>query len=84
MYRRRSLRDKAERARTQKQIDTQWDRDVKPMYLKYVKPSAQLADIIVNNDRAQIITEPDKIPQINIVLTYIANYLGSQVNNPNP
>jgi uridine kinase len=70
MYRRRNKREKEERARTQEQIDCQWDCDVKPMYLKFVKPSSQYADIIVNNDRAQILNDPLKIPQINIVLTY--------------
>lgn len=75
MYRRRCKRDKKERHRTEEQINAQWDRDVKPMFLKYVKPSSSEANITINNDQEQILTNPYKIPQINILLTYIQTYV---------
>lgn len=75
MYRRRSIRDQKYRGRTQEQINKQWDRDVKPMHLKYVKPTESNANITINNDQNNILTNPDVIPQISIVLTYVKSFL---------
>jgi uridine kinase len=75
MYRRRSKRDQVERGRDQESIDTQWDTFVKPMHLQYVLPSKDRAEIVINNDRHQILDDPDSIVQIRIMVTYIDSYL---------
>lgn len=77
MYVRRCDRDIKERGRTLEQIKNQWNRDVKPMHLKYVYPSRQEAHIIINNDHDQILTNPTKIHQINMVIIYIENYINA-------
>jgi uridine kinase len=75
MYRRRSRRDQVERGRSLDSIDTQWDTFVKPMHLQYVLPSKDRAEIVINNDLHQILENPDKIPQIRIMVTYIDSHL---------
>lgn len=49
MYNRKCIRDKIKRNRSQEQIDIQWNRDVKKMYLKHIYPKKDIADIIINN-----------------------------------
>lgn len=82
MYRRRSTRDKKERGRTQENIDVQWDTFVKPMHLQYVLPSKDRAEIVINNDKHQILEQPEKIPQIGIMVTYIASYISRFFQHP--
>lgn len=49
--RRRILRDVAERGRTRESIQQQFDTTVQPMHLRFVEPTLQRADIVVDGRR---------------------------------
>ncbi|PKK96192.1 MAG: uridine kinase, partial [Tenericutes bacterium HGW-Tenericutes-3] len=48
---RRMLRDMKERGRSLESIITQYEKTVKPMFHKYIKPTKRYADVIIPNDR---------------------------------
>lgn len=47
---RRMLRDMEERGRSLESIITQYQKTVKPMFHKYIKPTKRYADVIIPND----------------------------------
>lgn len=48
---RRMLRDMKERGRSLESIISQYEKTVKPMFHKYIKPTKRHADVIIPNDR---------------------------------
>ena len=72
---RRIKRDKSERGRTEESVIEQWFKTVKPMHMEYVEPCKSRADFIINNDEEQIMTEPEKIPQLQILMAFLDSYL---------
>ena len=48
-FKRRLSRDVKERGRTIKSVTNQYEKTVKPMYNQFVKPSRDLADIIITD-----------------------------------
>ena len=47
---RRILRDKIERGRSKAEVEERFLKMIKPMHKKYVEPSKNFADIILNED----------------------------------
>jgi uridine kinase len=68
---RRMLRDMNERGRTLESIISQYERTVKPMYHKYIKPTKRFADVIIPNDRRHDIA-------VDLIVTKIKQILGER------
>jgi uridine kinase len=68
---RRMLRDMNERGRTLESIISQYERTVKPMFHKYIKPTKRFADVIIPNDRRHDIA-------VDLIVTKIKQILGER------
>lgn len=62
---RRMLRDMNERGRTLDSIIQQYEKTVKPMFHKYIKPTKRYADVIIPNDRKHDIAVDLIVTKIN-------------------
>lgn len=65
---RRMLRDMEERGRTLDSIVNQYQKTVKPMFHKYIKPTKRHADVIIPNDRRHDIA-------VDLIVTKINQYI---------
>jgi uridine kinase len=65
---RRMLRDMDERGRSLESIISQYQKTVKPMFHKYIKPTKRYADVIIPNDRKHDIA-------VDLIVTKIKQYL---------
>lgn len=68
---RRLLRDMKERGRTMESIISQYEKTVKPMFHKYIKPTKRFADVIIPNDRKHDIA-------VDLIVTKIKQILGER------
>ncbi len=68
---RRMLRDMKERGRSLESIISQYERTVKPMFHKYIKPTKRYADVIIPNDRKHDIA-------VDLIVTKIKQILGER------
>lgn len=68
---RRMLRDLKERGRTLESIISQYEKTVKPMFHKYIKPTKRYADVIIPNDRKHDIA-------VDLIVTKIKQILGDK------
>ncbi len=68
---RRLLRDMKERGRTMESIISQYEKTVKPMFHKYIKPTKRYADVIIPNDRKHDIA-------VDLIVTKIKQILGER------
>ncbi len=68
---RRMLRDMKERGRSLESIISQYERTVKPMFHKYIKPTKRFADVIIPNDRKHDIA-------VDLIVTKIKQILGER------
>tara|TARA_B100001123_G_scaffold163941_1_gene188882 strand:+ start:53014 stop:53643 length:630 start_codon:yes stop_codon:yes gene_type:complete len=50
-YKRRLIRDRRERGRTEESIHTQWKQSVEPMFVRYVEPTKKHANINLNGEQ---------------------------------
>ncbi len=66
---RRMLRDMRERGRSLESIITQYEKTVKPMFHKYIKPTKRFADVIIPNDRKHDIA-------VDLIVTKIKQCIG--------
>ncbi|MCF7930199.1 MAG: uridine kinase, partial [Acholeplasmataceae bacterium] len=69
---RRMLRDMKERGRSLESIISQYEKTVKPMFHKYIKPTKRFADVIIPNDRKHDIA-------VDLIVTKIKQILGERV-----
>jgi len=69
---RRMLRDMKERGRSLESIISQYEKTVKPMYHKYIKPTKRYADVIIPNDRKHDIA-------VDLIVTKIKHILGDNI-----
>jgi len=69
---RRMLRDMKERGRSLESIITQYEKTVKPMFHKYIKPTKRFADVIIPNDRKHDIA-------VDLIVTKIKQILGERL-----
>lgn len=69
---RRMLRDMKERGRSLESIITQYEKTVKPMFHKYIKPTKRFADVIIPNDRKHDIA-------VDLIVTKIKQILGERI-----
>ena len=69
---RRMLRDMKERGRSLESIITQYEKTVKPMFHKHIKPTKRYADVIIPNDRKHDIA-------VDLIVTKIEQIIGSRV-----
>ncbi len=69
---RRMLRDMKERGRSLESIIAQYEKTVKPMFHKYIKPTKRFADVIIPNDRRHDIA-------VDLIVTKIKQILGERV-----
>jgi len=69
---RRMLRDMKERGRSLESIITQYEKTVKPMFHKYIKPTKRYADVIIPNDRKHDIA-------VDLIVTKIKQILGERL-----
>lgn len=68
---RRLLRDMRERGRSLESIIMQYEKTVKPMFHKYIKPTKRYADVIIPNDRKHDIA-------VDLIVTKIKQILGER------
>lgn len=68
---RRMLRDMRERGRSLESIITQYEKTVKPMFHKYIKPTKRFADVIIPNDRKHDIA-------VDLIVTKIKQCIGDR------
>lgn len=68
---RRMLRDMKERGRTLDSIIMQYEKTVKPMFHKYIKPTKRFADVIIPNDRRHDIA-------VDLIVTKINQFIGGK------
>lgn len=68
---RRMLRDMKERGRSLESIISQYEKTVKPMFHKHIKPTKRYADVIIPNDRKHDIA-------VDLIVTKIEQILGSR------
>ncbi len=68
---RRMLRDMKERGRTLESIIAQYEKTVKPMFHRYIKPTKRYADVIIPNDRKHDIA-------VDLIVTKIKQILGDK------
>jgi uridine kinase len=68
---RRMLRDMRERGRSLESIITQYEKTVKPMFHKYIKPTKRFADVIIPNDRKHDIA-------VDLIVTKIKQCIGER------
>ena len=66
---RRMLRDMRERGRSLESIISQYEKTVKPMYHKHIKPTKRYADVIIPNDRKHDIA-------VDLIVTKIKHIIG--------
>lgn len=66
---RRMLRDMRERGRSLESIIAQYEKTVKPMYHKHIKPTKRYADVIIPNDRKHDIA-------VDLIVTKIKHIIG--------
>ncbi|MBN2300734.1 MAG: uridine kinase [Acholeplasmataceae bacterium] len=69
---RRMLRDMKERGRSLESIIDQYEKTVKPMFHKYIKPTKRYADVIIPNDRKHDIA-------VDLIVTKIEQILGDRL-----
>lgn len=69
---RRMLRDMKERGRSLESIISQYEKTVKPMFHKYIKPTKRFADVIIPNDRKHDIA-------VDLIVTKIKQILGERL-----
>jgi uridine kinase len=69
---RRMLRDMKERGRSLESIIAQYEKTVKPMFHKYIKPTKRYADVIIPNDRKHDIA-------VDLIVTKIKQILGERL-----
>ncbi len=69
---RRLLRDMRERGRTLESVISQYEKTVKPMFHKYIKPTKRYADVIIPNDRKHDIA-------VDLIVTKIKQILGERL-----
>lgn len=69
---RRMLRDMSERGRTLESIIQQYEKTVKPMFHKYIKPTKRFADVIIPNDRRHDIA-------VDLIVTKINQFIGGRL-----
>ena len=69
---RRMLRDMRERGRTLDNIISQYEKTVKPMFHKHIKPTKRYADVIIPNDRKHEIA-------VDLIVTKIKQILGENI-----
>lgn len=67
-FKRRLSRDVKERGRTIKSVTNQYEKTVKPMYDQFVKPSRDLADIIITDGVQNKEAIDDLMSNINVLL----------------
>ena len=67
-FKRRLSRDVKERGRTIKSVTNQYEKTVKPMYNQFVKPSRDLADIIITDGVQNKEAIDDLMSNINVLL----------------
>jgi uridine kinase len=68
---RRMLRDMNERGRTLDSIISQYQKTVKPMFHKYIKPTKRYADVLIPNDTKHDIA-------VDLIVTKIKQILGDR------
>ena len=68
---RRMLRDMKDRGRSLESIISQYEKTVKPMFHKYIKPTKRYADVIIPNDRKHDIA-------VDLIVTKIKQILGER------
>lgn len=68
---RRLLRDMNERGRTIESVITQYEKTVKPMFHKYIRPTKRYADVIIPNDQKHDIA-------VDLIVTKIKQILGKR------
>jgi uridine kinase len=68
---RRMLRDMKERGRSLDNIIAQYEKTVKPMFHKHIKPTKRFADVIIPNDRKHDIA-------VDLIVTKIKQLIGDQ------
>ena len=68
---RRMLRDLKERGRSLESIISQYQKTVKPMFHKYIKPTKRYADVLIPNDTKHDIT-------VDLIVTKIKQNLGDR------
>lgn len=68
---RRLLRDMNERGRSLESVIAQYDKTVKPMFHKYIKPTKRYADVIIPNDRKHDIA-------VDLIVTKIKQIIGER------
>jgi uridine kinase len=69
---RRKLRDMRERGRSLESIIMQYEKTVKPMFHKYIKPNKRFADVIIPNDRRHDIA-------VDLIVTKINQFTGGHL-----
>lgn len=69
---RRMLRDMSERGRSLESIIHQYEKTVKPMFHKYIKPTKRFADVIIPNDRRHDIA-------VDLIVTKINQFTGGRL-----
>lgn len=69
---RRMLRDMSERGRSLESIILQYEKTVKPMFHKYIKPTKRFADVIIPNDRRHDIA-------VDLIVTKINQFTGGRL-----
>ena len=71
---RRLERDVKERGRTIEEVSERYQRDVAPSYQQYVLPSAQFADMIINNNNGEVYIGLEAV--LNHIMTIYKNITG--------
>ncbi|TNF08804.1 MAG: uridine kinase [Bacillota bacterium] len=69
---RRMLRDMKERGRSLESIISQYEKTVKPMFHKHIKPTKRFADVIIPNDRKHDIA-------VDLIVTKIKQIIGDRI-----
>ncbi len=69
---RRLLRDMNERGRTIESVVSQYEKTVKPMFHKYIKPTKRYADVIIPNDQKHDIA-------VDLIVAKIKQILGARL-----
>jgi uridine kinase len=65
------LRDMKERGRSLDNIISQYQKTVKPMFHKYIKPTKRYADVLIPNDTKHAIA-------VDLIVTKIKQILGDR------
>ena len=74
-FKRRLIRDTKERGRTEEEVIKRYNDHVQPSNEKYVYPSKEKADCVINNNEK--INANTEIPALNEALDYLNEYLNS-------